>query len=159
MSRTVAHSSGPGETVEIARRFAESVRPGDVVLLAGPLAAGKTVFVRGLCDGLGGDDDEVSSPTFVLVQTYRCDGRRGIERLHHVDLYRLRDAPPAALSTVGLEDLLDDPDAVTAIEWAEVAPGGLLPGTGLLEVVIGSVGDGDERTVTLPSPGDRPPQP
>ncbi len=88
---------------------------GDVVLLEGDLAAGKTTLTRGLVEGLGGDGDEVSSPSFVLIQSYRC-GSRGIGRLHHVDLYRVGDRI-ADLRELGLEDILSDPDAVVAVEW------------------------------------------
>ena len=102
-------------TEEIGRRLAESMRPGDLVLLEGDLATGKTTLVRGLLRGLGGEAAEVSSPTFVIIQTYPCD-LVGIERLHHVDLYRLA-ADPAALRETGLEELLSDAAAVLAIEW------------------------------------------
>jgi len=97
------------ETSEAGDRFAARMRPGDVVLLHGDLGAGKTAFVRGLARGLGAPPDEVSSPTFTLVQEYR-----GRLTLYHVDLYRLK---PIEVADLGLDELTDG--AVVAIEWAE----------------------------------------
>lgn len=97
------------ETSAAGDRFAARVRPGDVVLLHGDLGAGKTAFVRGLARGLGASPDEVSSPTFTLVQEYR-----GRVTLYHVDLYRLK---PIEVADLGLDELTEG--AVVAIEWAE----------------------------------------
>ena len=80
------------------------------MLLHGDLGAGKTAFVRGLARGLGADPDEVSSPTFTLVQEYR-----GRITLFHVDLYRLEEQE---VDDLGLEELILG-DGVVAIEWAE----------------------------------------
>ena len=97
-------TSAAGE--ELARRLAA----GDVVLLYGELGAGKTAFVRGLARGLGAPVEEVSSPTFTLVQEYQ-----GRLPLYHVDLYRLE---PAEVDDLGLEELVSG-DGIVAIEWAE----------------------------------------
>lgn len=99
------------ETEELARQFATTLRPGDVVLLAGDLGAGKTTFVRGLAQGLGIDCEQVSSPTFTLVHEYRG----GRLTLYHVDLYRLEKA---ATDDLGLEEL-GVRDGVLAIEWPD----------------------------------------
>ena len=77
-------TSSEAETAAAGARLAESLQPGDVVLLYGELGAGKTAFTRGLAEGLGVQADEVSSPTFTLIQEYR-----GRLTLYHVDLYRL----------------------------------------------------------------------
>ncbi len=103
------------ETEAVAAALVGELRPGDVLLLEGDLAAGKTTFVRGLVGGLGGDPAEVSSPTFVLLQSYSC--RAGdIRRLHHVDLYRL-DGDGSVLREAGVEEVLSDAGAVVCIEW------------------------------------------
>jgi tRNA threonylcarbamoyladenosine biosynthesis protein TsaE len=104
----VTHSEQ--ETSAAGEQFAARLRAGDVVLLSGDLGAGKTAFVRGIARGLGAPDDEVTSPTFTLMQEYR-----GRLTLVHVDLYRLA---PEEVGGLGLEESTDDP-AVIAIEWAE----------------------------------------
>jgi tRNA threonylcarbamoyladenosine biosynthesis protein TsaE len=101
------------QTSAVGERLAALVRAGDVVLLYGDLGAGKTAFVRGLAHGLGATADDVSSPTFTLVQEYR-----GRLTLHHVDLYRLE---PREVGDLGLDELTSG-DGVVAIEWAERWP-------------------------------------
>jgi tRNA threonylcarbamoyladenosine biosynthesis protein TsaE len=100
------------ETARVAATLAAGLPFGSVILLTGDLGAGKTAFVRGVAIGLGLDPDEVSSPTFTLVQEYRGAGRL---TLHHVDLYRLESAEAEDL---GLEELAAG-GGVVAIEWAE----------------------------------------
>lgn len=102
-------SHSEAQTAAVARALAASLRVGDVVLLTGPLGAGKTAFVRGLAEGLGCDPGQVSSPTFTIVQEYA-----GSTTLEHVDLYRLT---PAEADDLGLDDLLEN--AVVAIEWPD----------------------------------------
>ena len=110
MTKTLATNS-ERETAAVGRALAADLSAGDVVLLFGDLGAGKTAFVRGLADGLGIDSDDVSSPTFTLVQEYRG----GRVPLVHVDLYRLDD--PREVDDLGLDDL--SAEAIVAIEWAE----------------------------------------
>jgi tRNA threonylcarbamoyladenosine biosynthesis protein TsaE len=98
------------ETSAAGARLGGRLKAGDVVLLYGELGAGKTAFVRGLAQGLGADPDEVSSPTFTLIQEYS-----GRLTLFHVDLYRLEHRE---VDDLGLEELVLG-DGVVAIEWAE----------------------------------------
>ena len=105
-------------TEALGARIAALVRPGDLLLLEGPLGAGKTTLVRGLVAALGGDPGEVCSPTFVLLESYAVRAA-GLARVHHADLYRLRGRPTAPWDEVGLGDALEDPAAVTAVEWPE----------------------------------------
>ena len=95
----------------VGEALARTLKPGDVVLLYGELGAGKTAFVRGMARGVGADPEEVSSPTFTLVQEYAGSSAT----LYHVDLYRLA---PAEIDDLGLEDLVAG-DGIVAIEWAD----------------------------------------
>lgn len=97
--------------------------------LIGALGAGKTVFVRGLAEGLGLDPALVASPTFSIVNEY-ADARG--TRLAHVDLYRLERS--AELEDVGFLDLLE-PDAVVAVEWGDRFPNALPADRLVLEFV------------------------
>jgi tRNA threonylcarbamoyladenosine biosynthesis protein TsaE len=106
-------SNNEQETFDLGVRIGEQLRGGEVLLLNGSLGAGKTVFVKGIAQALDVDEDDVSSPSFTLVNPYR--GRR---LLYHIDLYRLDEGASAA-HAVDLDELLSDEEAVTIIEWAE----------------------------------------
>jgi tRNA threonylcarbamoyladenosine biosynthesis protein TsaE len=108
-------------TRALGRRVAAVVRPGDLLVLSGPLGAGKTTFAQGLGEGLG-VRGRVTSPTFVLARVHR-----GPVPLVHVDAYRLRptgaDAALFDLDDLDLEAALED--AVTVVEWGEGVVEGL----------------------------------
>jgi tRNA threonylcarbamoyladenosine biosynthesis protein TsaE len=127
------------ETAQVGRDLAETLRAGDVVRLYGDLGAGKTAFVKGLAEGLGVAADEVSSPTFTLVQEYRG----GRLPLFHVDLYRLDD--PREIVDLGLDEIALD--GILAVEWAEKLDARLTPSR-YVEVRIAH-GEGDARTIQL----------
>jgi tRNA threonylcarbamoyladenosine biosynthesis protein TsaE len=127
------------ETAAVGRELAATLSAGDVVLLYGDLGAGKTAFVRGLAEGLGVSRDEVSSPTFTLIQEYRG----GRLPLFHVDLYRIED--PREFDELGLDEIAEG--GVLAIEWAERLP---QPPQDAVRVSITHAGE-SERRVTLES--------
>ncbi len=130
--------------------LADNLRPGDVILLEGDLAAGKTTLVRGVVDGAGGDPAEVSSPSFVLLQTYPCD-RGELRRLHHVDLYRLADRA-RELREIGLEEILSDPAAAIAVEWPRDTLADWLPADARVWRIVVIVEEDDRRTITIHPP-------
>ena len=99
------------ETAAAGEALGATLRRGDIVLLYGDLGAGKTAFVRGMVRGIGGNPDDVTSPTFTIVQEYAGPSAT----LYHVDLYRLEGAE---IDDLGLEDLISG-DGIVAIEWAE----------------------------------------
>lgn len=102
-------------TQKLAEAIARHVTPGFSLGLSGPLGAGKTAFVRALCQSLG-VIDEVTSPTFVLEAVYRLPGTGG--RVHHWDLYRLS----AGVADLELFDQLRDREDVVLVEWCERSP-------------------------------------
>lgn len=105
----VSHS--PEETEEMGLRYAETLRPGDVVALEGDLGAGKTAFVRGVLRGLG-YEGRVTSPTFAIANEYET-GRAAVV---HCDMYRILDEE--ALYDMGFEEYLDG-RRILLIEWSE----------------------------------------
>jgi tRNA threonylcarbamoyladenosine biosynthesis protein TsaE len=127
------------ETAAVGRELAPTLMPGSVVLLFGDLGAGKTAFVRGLAEGLGVHRDEVSSPTFTLVQEYRG----GRLTLFHADLYRLND--PREIDDLGLDEIAAD--GVLAIEWAQKLP--RLPADAIAVHIDHA--DADDRVVVMKS--------
>ena len=131
------------QTTAEGERLGAQLKPGDVVLLYGDLGAGKTAFVRGIARGLGADPDEVSSPTFTIVQQYGGAG----PTLYHVDLYRL---DPDEVDDLGLDDLVSG-DGVVAIEWAERWRG---RPDDVVEVTLAEAAD-NHRSITIRSGSSR----
>jgi len=138
MTRRVVVTESEMDTMELGASLAESLAPGSVVLLEGELGAGKTAFVRGLANGLGAPEEDVSSPTFTLVQEYR-----GRLLLLHADLYRISGDEADDL---GLDEL--GRDGIVAIEWAAKLP---RKPAGAVEVLIEDLG-GDRRRITIEHP-------
>lgn len=105
-------SQSEEQTFAAARELARKLKIPAHILLYGELGAGKTLFAKGLAAGFGVSDvDEVSSPTFTLVNQYP-----GRIRIYHIDLYRIETG---ALDGLGLEEIFDDPNAAVIVEWAE----------------------------------------
>jgi tRNA threonylcarbamoyladenosine biosynthesis protein TsaE len=106
-------SHSEAETLALARKLSGSFKPGDVIVLSGPLGAGKTVFVKGLAEGRGIAPTSVSSPSFGFVNEYR-----GETPIFHFDLYRLKDT--VELREIGWDDYLQR-DGIVVVEWGERA--------------------------------------
>ena len=111
----VSHSAA--QTVRVGQQIGRLLKPGDLVLLFGTFGVGKTHFSKGLAAAFGVPEADVTSPTFVLVNTYRADRKHGQVPIHHIDLYRL-EGGAADFDSIGLEELWDT-DAICIIEWAE----------------------------------------
>ena len=129
-------SPDPEATRRAAAQLARSLEEGLVVALVGPLGAGKTVFAKGLAEGLGIDPDAVASPTFVIASEYPV-AAGPVRRLVHADLYRIESE--AELEAAGLRDWLVA-GTLLAVEWADRFPEAL-PGDRLEVVLSGGAGD------------------
>ncbi|HVS68858.1 MAG TPA: tRNA (adenosine(37)-N6)-threonylcarbamoyltransferase complex ATPase subunit type 1 TsaE [Mycobacteriales bacterium] len=127
----------------LGQRLASELRAGDLVMLCGPLGAGKTTLAQGIGQGLGVEG--VVSPTFVIARVHRG----GTLPLVHVDAYRLSSV--AEVDDLDLDASLDE--SVTLVEWGE----GLVEGLAgdRLEIRIQRDPEGDERSVELTGVGDR----
>lgn len=129
------------ETFALGIRIGEKLSGGEIILLDGPLGAGKTVLVKGIARSLGLDEEDVTSPSFTLVNPHQ-----GRLLLYHIDLYRLDEGASAA-HAVDLDEILTDENAVVIIEWAERLGHYPLP-AGVWRIVISGDGD-DPRKVSV----------
>ena len=110
-------SRSPSETRRLGERIGARLLSGDVLALSGDLGAGKTQLARAICRGAGVPDDEIASPTFAIVATYR-----GRIPVNHADLYRIGDEDE--LQATGFPDLVGRVGA-SVVEWADRFPGAL----------------------------------
>ncbi|NBO65253.1 MAG: tRNA (adenosine(37)-N6)-threonylcarbamoyltransferase complex ATPase subunit type 1 TsaE [Acidobacteria bacterium] len=117
------------ETFELGRKIGESINQTTVILLSGELGAGKTVFAKGVAAGIGIDPDEVTSPTYTLVNQY--EGRL---RLYHLDLYRLSGKWGETFD-LGIDEMCAADNAVVIIEWSERLVGQRLPVVWAVKIV------------------------
>ena len=97
--------------IDAGTQFATDLKPGDTLALFGDLGSGKTRFTKGLAKGLG-ITQEITSPTFALVQKYST---AQIGELVHVDLYRLKKSEE--VDSLGLTEEIENPDSIVVIEW------------------------------------------
>ena len=129
---------GAAGTEKFGAFLAGFLKAGDLIALEAPLGGGKTTLTRGICAGLGIPSDEISSPTFVLLQIY--DGKLPV---YHFDLYRLHG--PEELHPIGAEDYFWG-DGVSLVEWPAVGSSLFPPDR--LEIAL-EYADGEEEARTL----------
>ncbi len=132
------NSAGSEVTEQLAAEMGTRLRGGEVLVLSSDLGGGKTTFVRGLARGMG-SSDHVASPTFTLSREYQA----GDLTLYHFDFYRL-DEP--GIVAAELQEFLDDPQAVVAVEWGGVVKD-VLPGR-RLDIQIERTGE-TTRIITI----------
>ncbi len=124
------------ETFKLGHEIGKSIIGGEVLLLYGGLGAGKTLLTKGILSGLDFDIDEVTSPSFTLVNLYKTPNFD----VFHIDFWRL-DGPGDAADAIGLDEILENERAVTIIEWADRL-GEVSFSNKMIKIII--VGDGDE---------------
>lgn len=151
-------SASPDETAQLARSFAGRLRPGDLVLLRGPLGSGKSHFARALIPAVTGEPDlDVPSPTYNLVLNYG-PGPRG-PGVSHADLYRL--SQPHDMDELALEEALAG--GLLVVEWPDIAEAELKALAGrVLDIRFRLPGAGEPETrrtldISANSPGLLPP--
>ena len=125
----------PQKTFDLGEKIGESLRGGEIILLSGGLGAGKTLLTKGILYALDYDVDEVTSPSFTLVNLYRAKFD-----VYHIDFWRLENIEDVA-GAVGLNEILEDETAVVIAEWSEM----LRETTFVNKIIRVSIeGDGDD---------------
>jgi tRNA threonylcarbamoyladenosine biosynthesis protein TsaE len=129
-------SRSEAETFQAGRDLAEALSLPAHILLYGELGAGKTSFTRGLASGFGLQlIDDVSSPTFTLINEYA-----GRAKIYHIDLYRI---DTGHLEGLGLDEIFDNPQAAVIVEWAERLGSFQTPGA--VQVFLEYVDEGSRK--------------
>jgi len=109
-------TSSESETNEFGRLFSTRLCPGDIVALFGDVGSGKTVFIKGICEGLK-TEESVNSPTFIILNEYSGQISGNKIKIHHFDFYRVEKAKD--INELGIDEYLGASDTVTLIEWSE----------------------------------------
>ena len=141
-TRARLESRSPGESIAIGKRLGELIPAGAVLSLEGGLGAGKTLFAKGVCAGLGIEGEELS-PSFILVEEYRGD-----LPVLHFDLYRLDEV--GEVERIGLYDAVDGRNVVI-VEWGDRLPEGVLSFDVRIRITI--TGE-RERAIEIEGAGD-----
>lgn len=134
------------ETQNLAKDMARELMGGDIILLYGDLGAGKTTFMQGLAEGLG-IKQRIISPTFIIMRKYEISVMSkalSIKNVYHLDLYRV--SSESDLEGLGLQEILEDKNAIIAIEWPEKL-GSFLPEK-RIEIRLNTISD-NEREIRI----------
>ncbi|MDQ3634365.1 MAG: tRNA (adenosine(37)-N6)-threonylcarbamoyltransferase complex ATPase subunit type 1 TsaE [Acidobacteriota bacterium] len=129
----------PEETFKLGEKIGESLNGGEMILLKGTLGAGKTLLTKGIVNSLEFDIDEVTSPSFTLVNLYKAEKFE----VYHIDLWRI-DEKSDAVFAVGVNEILENKNAVIIIEWAERLKNFTFPEKTL---IVKMEGDGDDPRI------------
>lgn len=132
-----------GETIALGRELARGLKSGDIVLLCGPMGAGKTYLAKGLIAGLGGgEEDDIASPAYDIVHQFP-----GREMVFHYDLFRLQQMSGDDVEWM-MESLAEP--GVHVVEWGDRIEGWLK--RPFAKITIGFGGDEDERIIEVSAP-------
>ncbi len=133
-------SNSEKKTKQVAFKLAQQISHG-VIALTGELGAGKTTFAAGFAKGLG-IKEKIISPTFVFIRQHKIPQTDKI--LYHIDLYRLESSSHS--KSLGIEEIINDPNNIVIIEWAEKLENTLQKNTLKIEI---EKTEGDLRLITL----------
>ena len=127
-------TNNSSETQKLGEEFAKSLKRGEIIAMYGDLGSGKTTFVQGVARGLG-IERRIISPTFIIIRSYKIkntlrlrpapDGaglrsgqaNKKLKMFYHIDLYRIESEK--GIEGLGIEEIINDPQNIAAIEWAE----------------------------------------
>ncbi|HVZ41807.1 MAG TPA: tRNA (adenosine(37)-N6)-threonylcarbamoyltransferase complex ATPase subunit type 1 TsaE [Candidatus Kapabacteria bacterium] len=145
MDTEIYSSFAEEETYRLGEAFASRLRGGDIVAFYGDLGAGKTEFIKGICQGMN-VEEIVASPTYTIVNQYvGTDADDEEVSIYHIDLYRIEKSEE--LIEVGLTDLLADRHSIKLIEWAENAEP-VLPKV-RYDVIVTALDDENQRRIEI----------
>jgi tRNA threonylcarbamoyladenosine biosynthesis protein TsaE len=119
MSEKIIITNSKEETLTLAEKFAPTLKSGDFLAFYGDLGSGKTTFIQGLAKGLG-IQRRIISPTFIIVRTYDLKSKiqdLRFKTFYHIDLYRT--ASKNDLLGLGIDEIIQNPNNIVALEWAE----------------------------------------
>ena len=128
------------ETIDLGKKLANIINPGSIIALTGDLGSGKTIFVKGIAEGLS-IDDHITSPTFTLVHSYNGADKS----LHHFDVYRVSDEDE--LFEIDFYEYLYSED-ICVIEWAELIRS-LIPSDAIWVHIERTGNDVNMRRITI----------
>lgn len=149
MEALILRSNSEEETIALGVEFAERLQVGDVVALYGDLGAGKTEFIKGICEYFQ-VEGLVTSPTFTIINQYNGTSVDGTPlKIYHVDLYRIETAEE--LADVGFDDMVFSHDAIKLIEWSEKAEH-LLPPVHYTVRIAADEANDSHRTIEITTP-------
>ncbi|TAL69938.1 MAG: tRNA (adenosine(37)-N6)-threonylcarbamoyltransferase complex ATPase subunit type 1 TsaE [Bacteroidetes bacterium] len=133
------------ETYDLGFRFADELKPGNVVALFGDLGAGKTEFIKGICAYFK-VDELVNSPTFTIMNQYIGELDENEIPILHIDLYRIKKS--SELKEIGFDEIIFSNDSIKLVEWADKAFGVLPPDTYSINISFKKNNE-NERIITI----------
>lgn len=111
-------SNNEDETIELGKKFAQFLNIKDIVVLEGELGAGKTEFIKGVCEYFS-VEDIVTSPTFSIINQYTGLLKHKEFVIYHIDLYRIKNE--MELVEIGFDECINDDNSIKFVEWPQIA--------------------------------------
>lgn len=111
-------SNNEDETIELGKKFAQFLNIKDIVVLEGELGAGKTEFIKGVCEFFS-VEDIVTSPTFSIINQYTGLFKHKEFVIYHIDLYRIKNE--MELVEIGFDECINDDNSIKFVEWPQIA--------------------------------------
>jgi len=106
-------TKSPKETQEIAISLVKKIKKGGMICLFGNLGTGKTIFTKGLAEGLGIENLSIKSPTYTYIRHHKKNG----QNIYHIDLYRLEQIDE--LLALELDEIMQNKENIVIVEWAD----------------------------------------